>query len=295
MGGDGIQTSGTGSKAVLTKAPVPPACWNLDVLEDVSKGWDGECLGLAKNADAKTMATCEETCKGNPNCAAWQYSGIGEAANPAGHCYQGVPTGTCETRAGFKADGGQRLKHGDTKVLKSAIGVEVMNLKEFKMVRDQTVAISEERCQKECYSTWSCGVWQYGENDCWIEAAPNNVAAQKALTGNAFAKDVKAGEFIEHFCPPKPPKEEPTNWLLIGLLIGAGVLILGAILAVLLKKKPKVKKTRAIKIAPPAEPAQVPLMWIPQPTVMYQQPSVVLQQQPVYQQVVQPQQSVIMR
>merc|ERR1711862_486218 len=79
------------------------------------------------------------------------------------------------------------------------------------------------------------------------------------------------------------PEEEGLPWLWIILGAIAGLLLIGAIIF-MLQKKPKVKKTRAVKIEPkPAAPAAPPVYFMPAPqqTVPIPQPSVV--QVPQYQ------------
>jgi len=77
--------------------------------------------------------------------------------------------------------------------------------------------------------------------------------------------ELKAGEFIQHFCPPKPTEAPPPPtttpapppdltwlWITLGVIAAA---ILAAILYYLLKPKPKM---RAVKPKPPP-PAKEPV------------------------------------
>merc|ERR1719224_373282 len=97
-------------------------------------------------------------------------------------------------------------------------------------------------------------------------------------TDSPFAKVMKDGETIEHICPPKPEEPFPWPWVIAGIVLG--LLALAALLYFLCAKKPKVKKTRAVKIEPKPQAQQI-MYFIPQPTVL------IPQQAPQYQQVVQ--------
>jgi len=104
-----------------------------------------------------------------------------------------------------------------------------------------------------------------------------------------------AGEVLEHTCPPYvPPKKSfPWGWVIAGII--AALLILAGCLYFFCQKKPKVKKTRAVKVEPKKdEPVPVMQYFVPQPTVMVQQPVIQQVQQPVvYQQVQQPVREVV--
>merc|ERR1712196_712881 len=96
-------------------------------------------------------------------------------------------------------------------------------------------------------------------------------------TTSEWAKGMLAGETLEHTCPPYVQPTLPWPWIIAGIVVG--LLALGAIVAAL-QKKPKVKKTRAVKVEPQPEPVQV--MFVQQPTVLVPQTSVVMQSVPQY-------------
>merc|ERR1712224_1004600 len=131
------------------------------------------------------------------------------------------------------------------------------------------------RCKTACYSDVTCGVWQYGMGGCWREHKTHK--ATSTDTHSDFAKNVSAGEYILHYCPPLPPKKDdgssvPLLWIILAII--GGLLLFFGILYVILHKPKAPKKTRAIKIANEYEEAVVPL-FVPQPTVLVRQPSVV--------------------
>lgn len=251
------------------------------ILKDTATGWKDDCKGLdAANPnlaanDATTADACKAACYATPSCAVWQFH--------ESKCYTGVPLGACRSdRMGtqdFTAVG-QRVQHGTIKKTGDALGMEVMGLATFKMASGDE-AMDQERCKNQCYSDVTCGVWQFAEQTeggkgCWVENAKHRQTGEKK-TDTEFAKTVKFGEFVEHVCPP-PAKPEDDNTWLYALIAGLVALLLVAVLCYMMQKKPKQKKTRAVKIEPKKEePVQ---LFIPQPTILIQQPQLVYQQVP---------------
>jgi hypothetical protein len=279
-----LSECGLAQDKALCKTPIK-GCTDVTVIEDTASGWKDGCMGLTW--DNNTLAECEASCKANVNCSVWQWSGVGESSGP--HCYQGVPREGCRTRPDFVANAGQRLQHGAVAIVKPALGLEVMNLMSFAMdeVNAAGAKIDASRCRQACYTDATCSVWQYGMKSgalgCWIENGVDNqqTTIDTDVKNNEFAAAVTDGEFIVHFCPVPPPVEESNTWIWLGPLLGVLTLAAIGLTIFLLQPKKKIKKTRAIKLAPAKE--EVVPLWIPMPTV------VVPQQQVVYQTVQQPQ------
>jgi len=252
----------------------PKDCPNVTVLHDVvgDKWYDG-CLGLDKKDSATTAAACEEQCKADMDCSVWQM--LKHADSKKGGCWSGNVVHGCRSRdsAGklrsFEAEllAGQRLQHGFIKVVSTNVKMETRGLLHYtETTGDEAERI--KRCKGYCYTGITCTVWQFGKDGCWVEHGPDNLK-EKAKNDSDWAKGMIAGETIEHTCPPYvAPDGLPWPWIIAGIVLG--VLALAAILYALLKKTPKTKKTRAVKIEPKPEPV-VPL-FIPQPTVVMMQP-----------------------
>eukprot|EP00746_Dinoflagellata_sp_MGD_P116507 gnl/MRDRNA2_/MRDRNA2_52354_c0_seq1.p1 gnl/MRDRNA2_/MRDRNA2_52354_c0~~gnl/MRDRNA2_/MRDRNA2_52354_c0_seq1.p1 ORF type:complete len:331 (+),score=63.59 gnl/MRDRNA2_/MRDRNA2_52354_c0_seq1:80-994(+) len=263
-----------------TLAEFPADCPNVTVLHDVvGDNWYDGCLGLHKNPDMTTATACEEQCKTDMNCSVWQMTKIGDNE----HCYSGQVTHACRSRGSDAALGnfegsliaGQRLQHGFINVLSVNSNVETKNLMHYP---EKTGTESEQilRCKQFCYTDVSCTVWQYGKDGCWIEHAPNHLAAGTD-PNSTWAEGMLAGENIEHTCPPYEPEEGlPMLWIIAGSLLALAALIF--VIMFCCMKKPKVKKTRAVKIEAKKEPAPVLMYYVAQPTVQVPQPTVVMQQ-----------------
>jgi len=277
-----------GAGAPVDKTTRPFECEDVKVTHDTLDHWLDGCLGLTLQPDYTTAAACEDACKKDMKCSVWQFSEGAEGASVVGpHCDYGTLTTNCRSRTGdksFKSLGGQRIQHGSINVLSDNTGVKMaMGLYGFPMHKKTTgdeVAMSA-RCKDMCYSDVTCTAWQYGEDGCWIENLPGAPVVSWS-TDNPWLKTMVGGETIEHTCP-KPVVPEETNWPLIVGLVVAGLLALGAILYMVLKPKPKVKKTRAVKIQQEEAP-----LFIPQPTIMIPQAPVQVVQAPTYQLVQQP-------
>jgi len=267
--------SAVASKPFLT-------CWNATVVHDVKDGWNDGCLGLKKKPLSATEEACGAQCKADPECIVWQWV---NQTNGDLECWSGNEVHGCVGRSAKPGDAsafknqllaGQRLQHGNVKVLNTSKGVQVMGLKKYEETSG-TEAEHITRCRLACHSDVTCGVWQYGDNKCWMEHTPGNNAT-KEVTGTDFAKAIVAGEFVEHYCAPKPEEPGlPWPWIIAGIVLG--LIALGAI-AYCLKKQPKVKKTRAVKIEPKPEPTI--MYFIPQPTVLIPQTSMIAPVAPQY-------------
>jgi hypothetical protein len=200
------------------------------------------------------------------------------------HCWSGtlahgcLGRGTDATLQKFEEDlvAGERIQHGFIKVTATNSKMETLGLKHLREdTGDEASKIA--RCKEFCYSDVSCGVWQYGADGCWIEHLPQNPKGE-TKTDSDWAAGMLAGETVEKVCPPyKQPDGLPWPWIISGIVIG--LLALGAIVYAL-QKKPKVKKTRAVKVEPKPEP--VVTYFVQQPTVLVPQTSVVMQSVPTY-------------
>jgi len=263
-------------------AEFPSDCPNVTVIHGVEDKWYDACLGLQYQKDAATVDACKAQCYSNMNCSVWQFVNDSGLAK----CWSGNVVHGCLSRANDKAlqsferdlKGGERIQHGFVKVVSVNENVETLGLKlytESTGTEDEKVA----RCKEFCYTDVTCTVWQYGSDGCWLEHAPSNIK-KGTKEGSDWAKTMVAGETIEHTCPPYvEPAGLPWPWIIAGIILG--LLALAAIIY-FLQKKPKVKKTRAIKTTPKPEPLPVITYFVPQPTVLIPQTSVV-QTVPTYQ------------
>lgn len=271
----------------------PEDCPNITVIHDVNgdKWYDG-CLGLDHKPKITTAAECEKICKADIKCSVWQFvkPGTGEG------CWAGYPTEGCQSRTSAKAlatfdgklAGGQRLQHGFIKLLNGSLaGKMVQNLKKLDFVVTESAETEIKRCKMVCYTDTTCTAWQFKKTGtdgfCMVEHLPGNKKGETLEDADKY-KEYLAGETIEHVCPAYvPPKAElPWPWIIAGSLLGLAALIF--LLMFCCMKKPKVKKTRAVKIEKPKEtPAPVQMYFVPQPTMLVPQQSVIMQQ-PLVQQ-----------
>jgi len=291
---------------MLNQAVAFPAdCPKVSVLHDKNgEGWKNGCLGLKEYPKITSAMLCEKACKEDSNCAVWQYlKKIDKPGAPKEGCWYGYPDQGCRTRGAEeikKAHGatdfqlyeealmaGQRLQHGTIKPIGGVKGVEVAGLtQKFTFEDKESDDLKKERCKAICYSDITCGVWQVYQKDkvftCLVEHAPNSKAG---ATGTDAKPEFTDGQKIEHVCPPPPKKEKPKPGLPWKYIIPGIILGLLSIAACIYscQKKPKVKKTRAIKVEHP-KPEPTPVTYfVPQPTVLIPQQSVIMAQ-PVVQQ-----------
>jgi len=253
----------------------PQDCPNVTVIHDVvGDKWYDSCLGLDEKPKANTAAACEAQCKADVQCSVWQLLKHDGAKGLEKGCWSGNVVHGCRSRGddgklrSFEKDleAGQRLQHGFIKVVSTNVKMETMGLLHYPETTG-TEPEQIERCKQYCYTGVTCTVWQFGKDGCWVEHGPKNLK-EKAKNDSDWAKGMIAGETIEHTCPPYvAPDGLPWPWIIAGIVLG--VLALAAILYALLKKTPKTKKTRAVKIEPKPEPVPI---FIPQPTVMMMAP-----------------------
>lgn len=233
-------------------------CPSVTVLHDTAAGWPGSCLGL-KESDNTTewnVDACASLCKANAQCNTWQVTDEKK-------CWLGVPGYEgyqCFGRDGdtsFKAVGAQRLQQGTIKVLKSYSVEWVSGLKNVGVMETASGVVDKERCKSQCYSDVDCRYWMYGEGGCWLEQAPDFVVPDVPVvsTTSDQAKTMVGGENIVHQCLPPPPPEESNLPLLLGVIGGAllAACCLGLIFHMFCMAPKKVKRTRAVKVAPKKE------------------------------------------
>lgn len=278
-------------------------CWQVNVLADVATGWPGACLGLTQqdNQSDYTTASCAAICKADALCSIWQLTG-------GSNCWVGLPGSRgseCMGRSGdteFRPTGAQRLQQGNVQVLKNYTTEWVSGLKNIGVMSAMNGVEDRERCKHQCYSAIDCRYWMYGKDGCWVDDPATNPLPAVPVIDNTseYAKTMVAGEHIQNVCPPPPkPEESFWTWPVILGLIALLLLILAAIFFLCCQKEKKVKKTRAVKVAPKKEePAPAYTVLQPayttyvQPTPTYQmvpsaefiQAPMIVEQQPLLQQ-----------
>jgi hypothetical protein len=285
-------------------------CWKAEPIHLVKsqQHWYDACLGLTYNANASNnTAACKEQCYADVKCSVWQM--VHDAPSPA-KCWSGSVVHGCLSRGvgqgsttldKFEGDlvDGERIKHGDTKVVKDNHHMETLGLKNYKEIAG-TDAERMQRCQLFCETDITCTVWEYAPTDtsiggCWMEHIPGAEAGEEK-NNSEYSKLMMGGQLIEHFCPPKPTPEPeegfPWLWVILGILLT--LCCLGAIGYFLAKPDDKSSssassesdddddggQTRGITIPDAPKPASKPapsimMVSAPQPTVVIPQTSVV--------------------
>eukprot|EP00434_Breviolum_minutum_P037008 symbB.v1.2.032800.t1/scaffold3984.1/size46886/3 len=95
-------------------------------------------------------------------------------------------------------------------------GIEVHNLRLIGKLSDGDQNADIQGCRELCHSDILCQYWQYGRDGCQIEdPAYSTVQYPLTLEGGAsttsdYAKTVVAGEYIQHYCPPRSQQHDPT-------------------------------------------------------------------------------------
>lgn len=259
------------------------SCPHVTVIADTKvDSWFGNCDGLNKKEDITETAVCESTCKNDLNCTIWKMTNNSQGLPQA--CFQGSIAHNCRSGNGPPKNvlASQHIQHGEVVPVKDNFGLQTLGLLKVDMDPDTTGNATSltDRCKAFCYSDTYCTVWQYGKDGCHIEHLPYHKATGTSNTSE-WANTMVAGETIKHVCPPaKKDEEAGLPWPLIICGIVAGLLGIAALLyVVLLKPKPKTKKTRDVKLAKDPKPAPEPatIQYIAVPTqppmpMMYQQP-----------------------
>jgi len=250
----------------------PAKCELITILQDSSAGWENNCDGLVKYDGAKTEEECKAACHGDSLCPSWQFNN--ETA-----CFIGEGTGCGAKRSGFPQAGGQRIQHGNVRVLmdmktpgEGAKSFQVLGLKnigKFQMPNGEFPTPEEgvEHCKHRCYANIECRFWQYSSDDgCWYNTA--HLANLDEFTTadidrtSDWLNNYIAGEYIQHYCKPEEPaiatppaaevvKEKPDLtwvWVVLGTV---PILLALAGLAYYLTMKAPPKK-RAVKVKAPA-------------------------------------------
>jgi len=192
------------------KGEVRP-CSLVYILADTKQGWPGKCDLPETNLDAKTEEDCRLSCIFWSSCSAWQFT-------EDGTCYQGIGD-KCYSGSGhdssFKVKAAQRLQHGEVRVVKDITGLEIFNLYNLGVFSEGDAEDGIKRCKRWCYSNIDCQYWQYGHKGCWVDAQEwmkKPVEFPLTLQGNSgdrggatysseFARELEAGEYIQHYCP----------------------------------------------------------------------------------------------
>jgi hypothetical protein len=251
----------------------PAECWTNTPLIDV-----GGCYGLTEVKNIATAQECASQCEEEPLCPSYQFSDDG--------CFMGSGTKCNAARPDLVGLQASRFMSGQVSVLMNtyAKGIQVMGLKPIGHFKDANgtlpdVAYGIERCKDYCYSNILCQYWQFFEGDaadkgCFVDDGTIASLLDGKLTKGVDWVDtniepgLKAGEFVQHFCPAKPteapttvaPTEPPPPdytwlWITLGVIAAA---ILAGILYYLLQPKPK-PKVRAVKPKPPPAKEPVPV------------------------------------
>eukprot|EP00933_Yihiella_yeosuensis_P035257 TRINITY_DN28783_c0_g1_i1.p1 TRINITY_DN28783_c0_g1~~TRINITY_DN28783_c0_g1_i1.p1 ORF type:complete len:482 (-),score=73.82 TRINITY_DN28783_c0_g1_i1:259-1704(-) len=199
-------------------------CWKTNVLYDHARGWPGACLGLFHEKRAGSQDGCKLICHNDPRCSVWQWA----TQTDPGQCWMGFGT-HCDKRGLHGQDpklhvgGAQRIMHGDVRVLKPMVGSRIKNLHSMGLYSEGTQSLSISRCKAWCYSVISCEYWQYSTKDgCsvdapWLTTEKDKPAIQVSYplttADLTLAPDVIAGEYIQHYCPPRPVTPVPATVL----------------------------------------------------------------------------------
>eukprot|EP00441_Pelagodinium_beii_P043598 CAMPEP_0197633016 /NCGR_PEP_ID=MMETSP1338-20131121/9487_1 /TAXON_ID=43686 ORGANISM="Pelagodinium beii, Strain RCC1491" /NCGR_SAMPLE_ID=MMETSP1338 /ASSEMBLY_ACC=CAM_ASM_000754 /LENGTH=484 /DNA_ID=CAMNT_0043204599 /DNA_START=51 /DNA_END=1505 /DNA_ORIENTATION=+ len=180
----------------------PSSCWKITVVQDTAKGWSGSCENLEEITGLKTEAACRLNCEKNPACAIWQFT-------TGMLCLQGTSLECDDTmQVSQPLIRGQRIQHGDVRVLKDMTGFEVAHLRPLGMGSSNDQAVEIQRCKEFCYTLLPCEYWSFGQGGCFVEdPRVENYRAEYPLTLTAasettsFAASVMAGEYLQHICP----------------------------------------------------------------------------------------------
>lgn len=184
-------------------------CWNTTAVYDTRAGWLGKCQGLhaVSNLDASVYGedptySCASSCTEAPACAVWKMSSDHQ-------CWHGVVGSSCAVDSDDEEEplAAQRIQHGNVRVLRTLLLMEVFGLQHEEMAEILSTEESISHCKALCYSSIDCHYWQYGNGGCYIEDTVGGQSIPYPFTNDHvsytsdFASHVQAGEYIQHFCP----------------------------------------------------------------------------------------------
>ncbi|CAK0875844.1 unnamed protein product [Prorocentrum cordatum] len=186
----------------------PEPCWKITVLRDVAGGWPGRCADLEPVGDGGAgPEACARLCRQSARCSAWRFGpggcrhGQGVACDAAGDWERGAAS--------------QRLQRGEVRVLKKLERLEVVGLLRLSFESGARGSHSGalSHCREWCYSSIYCQYWQFSSRgECFVEAPSINESAAHyplivglgARIEGSAAESMVEGEYIQHFCPPRP-------------------------------------------------------------------------------------------
>jgi len=222
----------------------PSSCWKITVLQDTATGWSGSCEHLEEIAGLNTEKDCQQNCQKNPACAIWQFT-------TGMLCLQGTSLECDDTmQASQPLVRGQRLQHGDVRILRDMTGWQVASLRPLGMGSSNDIEDQVKRCREFCYTLLPCQYWSFGDGGCFVEDPTDaKYAAEYPLTltyasdSTAFATSVSSGEYLQHICPAQtddaavagdslpvlgalqPSLEQPNSWPVIAAVSTLSILV----------------------------------------------------------------------
>lgn len=212
----------------------PAACEKVKVrvVEDTRKGWPGKCSGMTEVPSEKLNGeTCQATCMKSPLCAVWMLvNGTASSNTHASNnthgsvCKMGHQGNDCYNKEGTPPIIAQRLVHGSFRMLMNSAGRRIENLvKAFDATQFPNWETAKVHCRNVCYSYILCQFWQYSKIDgCWVEDPTQKQVAYPlvrdgvgmetddgvGMETSMKARQVKAGEYIQHTCNPEHSKAD---------------------------------------------------------------------------------------
>lgn len=176
---------------------------SLGIMDDISKYVAVKqtqlavfpCRGLYKIQSATSAGECQEFCFSDVGCNIWSWND---------GCYQSNGVGTqltwCSGESLSRLDiWGQIVVWGSASLVHENRGLLAEGLVKVQSLSDVDVpSLGKDLCQAVCLSSLDCGVWQWGENGCWVEDKP--FYAFKTFVNDHPSQKVTAGETILHSC-----------------------------------------------------------------------------------------------
>lgn len=200
-----------GSSGELMTCPEVGVVALEDTTSTVSP-WPGGCTDLVR--ETNEASSCEDQCRADPTCAVWE-------TGSDGSCYHGV--GMNCYNSGTDRVQGQRLQHGNVRVLMDLTGVQILAgmTQAFDVSKVgpsgpfATATEAAEGCKRVCYSDIYCEYWSYSSTyGCWIEDKRAASVAYPLTNDVATRSTAEAtncvGEYIQHYCTTDEETDE--NW-----------------------------------------------------------------------------------
>lgn len=199
------------------------------VIEDVSNGWEGYCLGLQLMNLSTTADVCRDNCCDDSKCEVWQWGNMRDIASVdgLGICYAGKGLECSGDRFDdFLVLAGQKISHGSVRKaekLEPGTWCTGSNMRQATNLTLNANSESIQECRQVCYNDATCSLWEFSSTDgCWLGHSDSCSSASPG------AATMVAGQHVEHECGSSGEEQKyaDTDYVMVFGIIGVVAFLL---------------------------------------------------------------------